>query len=178
MKTMNTMKTMKILIQKIISPFVLDSWTSNILIAIPRVIGGLLLCFEFGSSKFGMPWSVTKEMGFLQVASWFPKDIAEFGLPFSLAPYFFAWLAAASEAIGGLLFAFGIGTRLMAFLIANTMLVAVFFQKWSNALEYGSSWPLLPALGFLWIAIYTMVFGSGKIGLDYLISKSFSAKKV
>ena len=132
-----------------------------------------MLCFEFGSSKFGMPWSTTDEMGLLEVASWFPEDVAKFGGLFALAPGFFAWMAAASEAVGGIFLALGLGTRIWGALLTITMLTAIFFQKWPDAMEYGSSWPLLPAAGFLWISIYCMALGSGKIGLDALISRKW-----
>lgn len=163
---------MKTLLKKWTKPIVLDKWYMNLIIAIPRILGGLLLCFEFGSSKFGMPWSTTEEMGLFQVASWFPEDVMKFGVPFSLAPTLFAWLAAATETIGGLFLVFGLGTRIWSALLAGTMLVAIFLQKWPDVMEYGSSWPLLPALGFLWIALYSMVLGSGKFGFDYLISRN------
>ena len=92
----------------IITPVNINGWVSNILIAIPRIIGGLLLTIDFGSSKFGMPWTDSeKNLSLFQVAPWFPEDVAKFGVPFSLAPVFFAWMAAASEAIGGLLLVFG-----------------------------------------------------------------------
>ncbi|MEM9001219.1 MAG: hypothetical protein AAGB24_13225 [Bacteroidota bacterium] len=51
----------------IIRPIVMERWHTNVLIAIPRPLGGLLLCFEFGSSKFGMPWSTSQELGLFQV---------------------------------------------------------------------------------------------------------------
>ncbi|MEM9981564.1 MAG: DoxX family protein [Bacteroidota bacterium] len=153
-------------------PVVFASIASNILITIPRVITGLLLTLDFGSSKFGLPWSNSEEpLGFLEVASWFPRDVAEFGIPFSIAPYFFAWMGAASEAIGGLLLAIGLQTRLAAFFIACTMLVAIFFQKWGQG-----TWGMLPAMGFLWVALYAMVHGSGKWGIDYFITKGRSVK--
>ena len=146
------MNTLKSLFKNSLKPVVFDHWVMNVLISIPRVLGGLMLCFEFGSSKFGMPWSTSDELGLFEVASWFPEDVAKFGLPFVLAPTFFAWLGAASEAIGGLFLAFGLGTRITSALLSVTMLTAIFFQKWPDAMEYGSSWPLLPALGFLWIS--------------------------
>jgi len=163
--------TTKNKLMNILKPVILDSWVMNILIAIPRILGGLLLCLEFGSSKFGMPWSTTEEMGMFQVADWFPEDVANFGLPFSLAPVFFAWMGAATEAIGGIFLALGLGTRFWSALIAFTMLIAIFLQKWPDLMEYGSSWPVLPAAGFLWLSLYSLVLGSGKIGLDYLITK-------
>ena len=92
--------------------------------------------------------------------------MAEFGGLFALAPVFFAWMGAASESIGGLFIALGFQTRIFSFLIACTMLVAILFQKWDQGL-----WGMLPALGFLWIAIYGLVLGSGKLGIDYLITK-------
>lgn len=161
-------------LKKTIKPTYLKSWSSNILIAIPRILAGLMLCFEFGSSKFGMPWSTTEDMGLFQVAAWFPNDVAEFGVPFSWAPGLFAWLAAGSEAIGGLFLALGLGTRFWGVILSFTMLGAIFLQKWPEAMEYGSSWPLLPAIGFLWISIYCVVLGSGKIGLDHLLYKKMS----
>ncbi|HSW55473.1 MAG TPA: DoxX family protein [Ignavibacteriaceae bacterium] len=158
--------------KKIITPVEIKGWTSNILIAIPRIIGGLLLTIDFGSSKFGMPWTDSeKNLSLFQVAPWFPEDVAKFGLPFSIAPVFFAWTAAASEAIGGLFLAFGFNTRVAAFLIGCTMLVAIFFQKSGEG-----TWNMLPAMGFLWISIYSVVLGSGKIGIDYLLSKKFFSK--
>ena len=130
-----------------------------------------MLSFEFGSSKFGMPWSVSEELGLFQVAAWFPEDVSKFGIPFSLAPTVFAWLGAAAEAIGGLFLTVGLGTRIWSFLLSITMLTAIFLQKWPEAMEYASSWPLLPAAGFLWLSIYSLVLGSGKYGVDYLISR-------
>jgi len=156
----------------IITPVNINGWPSNILIAIPRIIGGLLLTIDFGASKFGMPWTDSEQnLSLFQVAPWFPKDVAEFGVPFSLAPVFFAWMAAASEAIGGLLLVFGFKTRVAGFLIGCTMLVAIFFQKSGEG-----TWNMLPAMGFLWISIYSFVLGSGKIGIDYLLSKKLFNK--
>ena len=158
--------------KKVITPVDIKGWFSNILIAIPRIMGGLLLTIDFGSSKFGMPWSDSeKNLSLFQVAPWFPEDVAEFGVPFSLAPVFFAWMAAASEAIGGLLLVFGFKTRVAGFLIGCTMLVAILFQKWGEG-----TWQMLPAMGFLWISIYSFVLGSGKIGIDYLLSKKIFNK--
>ena len=157
------MNRVRSILKWIIQPVDLKGWISNAMIAIPRIFGGLLLAIDFGGSKFGMPWT-DKEQGLslFEVASWFPEDVAKFGIPFSLAPVFFAWMAAASEAIGGVFLALGLGTRFSAFLILCTMLVAIFFQKWGEG-----TWSMLPAMGFLWISIYSLVLGSGKIGIDH-----------
>ena len=154
-------------------PAPVSGWIANIMISIPRVIGGLLLSIDFGSSKFGMPWTDQEQgLALFEIASWFPEDVAQFGVPFSLAPWFFAWMGGASEAIGGLFLMLGFGTRIAAFFIMSTMLVAIFYQKWGEG-----TWGMLPAMGFLWISIYALVLGSGKLGIDHLIyrirSKSF-----
>ncbi len=161
----------------LLKPEVFQNPLGNLFIAIPRVLGGLSLSIEFGSPKFGMPWSINDKLGLFQVADWFPEDVAEFGAPYSWSPWLFAWLGAATEAIGGLLLAFGIGTRVVASFLGITMCTAIFLEKWPKAMEYGSSWPLLPAIGFLWIAIYSLVLGSGKYGVDYLLHKKLSSYK-
>ena len=105
-----------------------------------------------------------------EVAEWFPKDVAKYGGVFAAAPVFFAWMGAFSEAVGGILLALGLQTRIASFLIMCTMLVAILFQKWGQSL-----YSMLPALGFLWVSIYTLYFGSGRFGLDYLINKTFKS---
>ncbi len=161
MKT-TLLKTFKI----IITPVVQKHWIGDFLFAIPRVICGLLLTLSFGSDKFGMPWSSTPNLGLFEVAAWFPKDVADYGGIFALAPVFFAWMGAFSEAVGGLFLALGLKTRIASFLIMCTMLVAIFLQKWGQGM-----WSMLPAMGFLWVAIYNLYLGSGRFGIDYLISK-------
>jgi len=157
----------KAFFKKVITPLKIENWLANILIAIPRFVGGILLAIDFGASKFGMPWTDAEQnLSLFEVASWFPEDVEKFGFPFSVAPWFFAWMGAASEAIGGLFLALGLFTRFSAFLIMSTMLVAIFFQKWGDG-----TWGMLPAMGFLWLSIYTLVLGSGKLGLDYPLSK-------
>ena len=143
---------------------------ADILFALVRFVCGSLLAFDFGSSKFGMPWSNSEqELSLFEVAAWFPEDVASYGGIFAIAPTFFAWMAAFSEAVGGLLLALGLQTRISAVLIACTMLVAIFMQQWSSGV-----YACLPAMGFLWVALYTGYFGSGRFGLDFLISKKFS----
>ena len=136
------------------------------MISTPRIACGLLLTLSFGSDKFGLPWSSTEGLGFFQVAAWFPKDVAEFGGIFAVFPVFFAWSGAFAEAVGGLFLAIGFKTRIASFLIMCTMLVAILFQKWNQGL-----WSMLPAMGFLWVSMYHLYLGSGRFGIDYIISK-------
>lgn len=146
---------------------------SDILTSIPRVLCGLMLTLTFGSDKFGLPWSRGGDLSLFEVSSWFPEDVAEFGFPFNLSPWLFAWLGAASEGIGGLFLALGLGTRFWSIMIGMTMLTAIFFQKWDQFLEQGP-WAILPAVGFLWVSIFSFAYGSGKIGLDYHIWKGIN----
>lgn len=161
---------MKNFMWRLLQPTAYPNWFAEILQAIPRVLGGLLLTLEFGSSKFGVPWSNSEQpLGFFEVAAWFPEDVAAFGAPFSWAPHFLAWMAAFAETVGAVFLSLGLFTRFWAFLLVATMLTAIFLQKWPNVLEYGSSWPALPAAGFLWISFNALIFGSGRTGLDYWI---------
>ena len=165
---------MKKLLLSLMTPTIQSSPLADAILAIPRILCGYFLAYNFGGSKFGLPWSPgDNDLGLFQVAAWFPEDVAAFGGIFALAPVFFAWMAAASEAIGGLFLLLGLKTRVASFLIMCTMLVAIFFQKWDQGL-----WGMLPALGFLWVALYSLVLGSGRFGLDYLLAKWWRKKLI
>ncbi len=154
-----------------LAPSFSGNWLLDGIHAIPRIICGLLLTIDFGSPKFGLPWTdPERNLKLFQVPEWFVSDVSEFGFPFSFAPGFFAWMAAAAEGLGGLLLALGLATRTSAFFIVCTMLVAIFYQKWGDVLQQGA-WPILPALSFLWVALYSMSLGSGRFGADYWIHK-------
>ena len=158
---------MKNLLRILVVPIPQQHWIADLFFAIPRFICGMLLALDFGASKFGMPWTdAGQNLKLFEVAAWFPKDVADYGGVFAAMPVFFAWMGAFSEAVGGLFLAFGLKTRIAAFLIACTMLVAIFLQKWGQG-----TWGMLPAMGFLWIAMYHLYLGSGRFGLDYLISE-------
>ncbi len=147
---------MKALFSKIITPVYTSTWYSDLMLAIPRIVGCYFLAVNFGGSKFPCP-------------EWFIKDVAGYGFPF---PAFFAWAAVLAETFGGALLVMGLLTRFAGFMVMCTMLVAIFFQKWG-----GEVWEMLPALGFLWISLYAIVMGSGRFGLDHLISKKWFQKK-
>ena len=156
---------MKIL-KQITKPILLPHWTQDLVLAIPRIVCGYLLTSSFGADKFGLPWSpADKHLGFFEVAFWFPQDVASYGGVFAMAPVFFAWMGAFSEAVGGIFLLLGFQTRIASFLIMGTMLVAIFMQQINNGM-----WNCLPAMGFLWVGIFYMIVGSGSFGVDYLIS--------
>lgn len=156
---------MKILNQ-ITKPILLPHWSQDLMLAIPRIVCGFLLTASFGADKFGLPWSpADKHLGLFEVAFWFPKDVASYGGVFAIAPVFFAWMGAFSEAVGGIFLLLGFQTRIASFLIMGTMLVAIFMQQINNGM-----WNCLPAMGFLWVGLFYMVVGSGRFGIDYLVS--------
>lgn len=162
------------LLTKITKPILLPHGIQDLFLTLPRIVCGYLLAFDFGASKFGMPWSPEENnLGLFEVAFWFPNDVAEYGGLFALFPVFFAWMGAFSEAIGGLFLLLGFQTRLSSFLIICTMMVAIFMQQITNGL-----WNCLPAMGFLWVAMFYFIIGSGRFGIDYLITqKTFSHEK-
>lgn len=153
--------------KKISNPILMPYWWQDLLLMIPRVVCGYLLTTDFGAAKFGLPWSpADKNLGFFEVAFWFPNDVAEYGGIFAMFPAFFAWMGAFSEAVGGIFLLLGLQTRIFSFLIFCTMMVAIFMQQLQNGM-----WNTLPALGFLWVSLFTMIIGSGRFGFDYIISK-------
>jgi len=161
------MNKLKRIYKKINEPITEKKVFSDLLITFPRIICGILLAKDFGADKFGMPWSPEHlNLGIFEIAYWFPNDVANFGGIFKLFPEFFAWMGGFSEAVGGIFLAIGMNTRIAALLIACTMLVAIFGQKWDQGV-----WGMLPAMGFLWVSLYSLVLGSGKFGLDYIIDK-------
>ena len=164
------MTQLKLIIKLLINPILQKHWLADLIFAIPRIICGLLLTTMFGADKFGMPWTAeSQNLNLFEVAAWFPEDVANYGGVFTIAPIFFAWMGAFSEAVGGLFLVLGLKTRIASFLIMCTMLVAIFMQKWNQGV-----WAMLPAMGFLWVAIYNLVLGSGRFGIDYLISKKLN----
>lgn len=155
------------LISTITKPILLPHWSQDLFLTIPRIVCGFLLTYSFGAAKFGLPWSpADNNLGFFEVAFWFPNDVAEYGGIFAIAPVFFAWMGAFAEAVGGLSFLIGFQTRISSFLITCTMLVAIFMQQWKEEI-----WMMLPAMGFLWVAMTNLILGSGRFGIDYLLTK-------
>ncbi|MEX0291270.1 MAG: DoxX family protein [Flavobacteriaceae bacterium] len=164
---------MKSFIKRLISPVIQENLIADIIFALIRILCGLLLALSFGADKFGMPWTPEgQNLNLFEVSAWFPEDVARYAGIFALFPVFFAWMGAFSEAVGGLFLAFGLKTRIASFLIMCTMLVAIFCQKWGQGV-----WGMLPAMGFLWVAIYNLYFGSGRFGIDYLISRKINPIK-
>ncbi|MER3430859.1 MAG: DoxX family protein [Blastocatellia bacterium] len=115
-----------------------------------RVFTGIALAFGHGIGK------IPPSKGFIETT-------AKLGFP---APAIFAWAAALSEFLGGVLLAIGLLTRPAAFFIAFTMLVALIgvhradpFQKQELAFLY------------FFIALAFLFKGSGDWSIDALLRK-------
>ena len=141
---------MKRIFLLILCPFCLPNPWADVILAIPRLTVGFWLATRFGWDKFPTP-------------EWFVQDVAKLGFPI---PFAFAWAAVLSEVIGGGCLVLGLCTRFSGFAIGATMLVAVFMQK-----THAPLWEKLPALGCLWVALYAVVLGSGRFGLDRFLCR-------
>ncbi len=140
---------------------------ADLLLLIPRAVCGFMLTVYFGAPKFGLPWSPPENgLGFFEVAYWFPADVAAFGGPFAMFPDTLAWLGAFAEGVGGVALLFGLFARPFAFLVMCTMLTAIFMQQWQ-----AGYWNMLPASGFVWFSMFTMVLGAGRFSVDALLSR-------
>ena len=166
------MKTLLSFFKLSITPITQKRWYIDAILALPRILCGFMLTAFFGADKFGMPWTAeSQNLNLFEVAAWFTEDVSNYGGLFAIAPLFFAWMGAFSEAVGGLLLVLGLKTRLASILIICTMLVAIIMQQADKGL-----WAMLPAFGFLWVSIYSLALGSGTFGLDYIISKKLNNK--
>lgn len=114
-------------------------------------------------------------------ASQMPAAVAALGFPL---PTVFAWAAALSEFVGGLLVAFGLFSRTGAALAAFTMFVAAFFRHHAFAhllvslkLRYVSEETLKgwgnPELALMYLAVMlaVVIMGPGRIAFDSMIGK-------
>ena len=91
----------------------------------------------------------------------FADGLASMGFPMPVA---FAWAAALSETVGGLLVFLGFGTRIAAALCAITMLVAAFVRH--HAYDY-----LLGKLGLMTITPEAeKAWGNPELALVYLLA--------
>lgn len=111
----------------------------------------------------GLAMSLTHGWGKLPPSSGLIEGVSSMGFP---APLVFAWAAALSEFLGGLLLAVGLATRFAALAIISTMAVAAFrvhlndgFGAMEMALLY-----LVGTLPFLF-------YGPGRFSLDRALNR-------
>lgn len=115
-----------------------------------RVVTGLSIAFGHGISK-------------LPPSGEFIKIIAALNFPF---PELFAWAAAMSEFVGGLLLAVGLMTRPAAAAVAFTMGVAIFGQHGGDPFRVREL-----AVLYCVIASLFACAGSGRFGLDRIVNR-------
>lgn len=88
----------------------------------------------------------------------FTAGIGALGFPL---PIFFAWAAALSEFVGGLLVALGLRTRFAAALVAATMAVAAFVVHRADPFKVREL-----ALAYFTMSVAVILLGPGKYSLD------------
>ncbi len=99
------------------------------------------------------------------------------GIP---APGANAVFIATLEFVGGILFALGLGSRLIALLFIGDMLVAYYaadrealFSVFSNPDKFYAATPYT----FLMASLIVLIFGPGKYSLDAVLAKRFTSAK-
>jgi putative oxidoreductase len=97
------------------------------------------------------------------------------GIP---APALNAYFVSALECFGGILLAVGLGSRLIAFMLAFDMLVAyitadraALLSIFSNPSDFYAAAPYT----FLVASLIIFIFGPGRFALDYLIERRWKA---
>jgi putative oxidoreductase len=138
------------IIKKILSGDISNSALTNLGLAFLRVFSGIALALQHGIMKF------PPSERFIQMTG-------NLGFPF---PSFFAWAAASSEFIGGLLLVVGFLTRPAAFLILVTMYVAAFVR---NAGQPFAQQELAVLYGV--IVLFFLLAGPGRFSLDAVLYK-------
>jgi putative oxidoreductase len=92
----------------------------------------------------------------------FIQGVAGMGFPY---PMYFAWAAALSELVGGLLLVLGLGARAAGFLVASTMAVALYRHRTDS---FGD---MEMALLYFAAALFFVLSGPGRYSLDALLFK-------
>lgn len=98
----------------------------------------------------------------------FTAGVSEMGFP---APEFFAWSAALSELVGGVCLALGLGTRISAFFIASTMVVAIFVRHAADPFQRKEL-----AVLYLAVTLYFMLSGGGRWSLDVFLKRKIQER--
>ena len=106
----------------------------------------------------GLSLSLAHGMGKLPVSDKFIEGVGGMGFP---VPVVFAWAAALSESVGGILLALGWFTRPAAAMIVATMTTAVVLRHAGDPLGNRE-----PAILFGAIALMFLLVGAGKYSVD------------
>lgn len=101
---------------------------------------------------------------------------ASLGIP---APALNAYFISLLEFTGGILLAIGLGSRLIAFLLACDMAVAYWLGDHDAVLSFFSNPDKFAAAApfvFLMASVIVLIFGPGKLSIDTLIAKRFGVR--
>ena len=101
---------------------------------------------------------------------------AQLNIPFPLAN---AWVVGCLETFGSALIIVGLFSRLVAIPLTFSMIVAYItadMEAWSSFLTNPDKFEKADPFIFLLAALAILIFGPGKVSLDYLLS-SFARKK-
>jgi len=124
---------------------------------LPLLLFRLILAYGFYDPAI-KKWS---DIG--AITQWFDS----MGLPL---PGLNAYLAASAEALGVVLLALGLGTRIISIPLMITMLVAIFTVHIGNGFAAGDNGIEIP-LYYLLMLVALLIYGSGKLSLDSLIAR-------
>jgi len=102
------------------------------------------------------------------IALWFES----LGYPL---PKLSAYLAAITEGAGVILLFFGIATRVISVPLMFIMLVAIFTVHWKGGFEAANNGFEIPLYYFIML-FALMIFGGGKLSIDYILSRRFNKK--
>lgn len=113
--------------------------------------------------------AMMKVKDFGGIAEWFES----LGIPL---PTLNAYMAGLTEFFGFILLALGLATRFISIPLIVVMLVAISTVHWGNGFEAGDNGFEIP-LYYILMLLTLLIFGSGKISLDYLISNNLKTRK-
>jgi len=135
----------------------------NVLLAIPRIAFGFLLISNVWRQKIGMP--VNETSGYATQLMEIP------GWPDWIDKNMILWIDIAEKIGQGSVFIFGFNTRLVAFAMIWTSL-----EHWFNGFMIETL--VLPLyILFISVCFYSLILGSGIIGIDYWISRKLDSKR-
>ncbi len=124
---------------------------------IPLLFLRLILAYGFYQP------AIMKLKNFESTAEWF----GSMNYP---APLLSAYLAGITEGLGVILLVVGLGTRIISIPLIIVMLVAIFTVHLPNGFAAGDNGFEIP-LYYLLMLFTLLIFGSGRISIDYLISR-------
>jgi putative oxidoreductase len=111
----------------------------------------------------GLALALNHGLGKLPPSDGFIQGVGSMGFPL---PLLFAWAAALSESLGGLLLAAGLFARPAAAAILGTMTTAILIAHAGDPLAKRE-----PALIYAAIALLVLLAGPGRYALDTLLAK-------